>query len=68
MNCPHQTDEYSRFENGAFRYTLSPISVILDRMGIYMAGGKLLYESLLFLFYFEALAYMLIVLEFNWCI
>jgi hypothetical protein len=43
---------------------LSSLSVYqwVDRMGI-MARGKLLYESL-FLFYFEAWAYMSIVLEF----
>ena len=42
---------------GHFRYTMSPIAGIVDRMGI-MARGKLLYESLLFLFYLEAWAYI----------
>jgi hypothetical protein len=48
-------------------HTMSPIAGIVDRMGI-MARGKLLYELSLFLFYFEAWAYMSIGLEFNFCI
>jgi hypothetical protein len=40
---------------GYFRYTLSPIAGIVDRMTM---------EIMVFLFYFEALAYMSIVLEF----
>jgi hypothetical protein len=38
---------------GYFWYTLSPIAGIVDRMGI-LARAKLLYDSLLVLFYFEA--------------
>jgi hypothetical protein len=66
MNCLHQTGEQLWFENGAFSvYYVAHRGN--SRMGI-MARGKLLHESLLFLFYFEAWAYMSIVLEFNCCI